>query len=175
MAAVRVNVSVPEELKRRMDDVGQTENVNWSAVASEAFESKIGEIASRKEKKALQDVIDRLRASKRATESAWARQGREDGDIWARNSAEAHELQALSNLVEHVGDDIREGEAFHIARRIAATVAGRPVGDLDRSDVTEFWERVSGDNYQDAIRSVEYLASFLEGVVELWNEVADQL
>jgi len=52
--------SIPDELKKRMDRV--KEPVNWSSLAADAFELKLGEIARRQEEKTLEEVIARLRA-----------------------------------------------------------------------------------------------------------------
>ena len=60
----RQTVSIPIVLKQRMDKVA--EPVNWSAEAGRAFEAKLAEISSRKEKQNMADVIQRLRASKAA-------------------------------------------------------------------------------------------------------------
>jgi hypothetical protein len=51
-----MNIWVPDDLKRRMDKVKKA-GVNWSQVASRAFEVKLGEIAAQKEKKAMSDVV----------------------------------------------------------------------------------------------------------------------
>ena len=53
-----VTVSVPEELKKRME---QTGGVNWSEVAREAFE----EAMRRKEMAQAAETMDRLRATTR--------------------------------------------------------------------------------------------------------------
>ncbi len=42
--ATRTNISLPRELKARMDQV--KEPVNWSAVAGKAFEAKLLELES---------------------------------------------------------------------------------------------------------------------------------
>ena len=55
----RTTISVPLELKKRMDKV--KEDVNWSALACRAFEQKLAEVASKKENKTMNDVITRLR------------------------------------------------------------------------------------------------------------------
>ena len=61
----RTTISIPRALKSRMDEV--TENVNWSAVAARSFEDKLAEIISRKEIREMEEVVERLRASKRRT------------------------------------------------------------------------------------------------------------
>lgn len=46
----RINITLTGDLKERMQAV--TEDVNWSAIASRAFELKLAEIAARKQVKA---------------------------------------------------------------------------------------------------------------------------
>ena len=58
----RMNISVPDNLKDHMD--GAEESVNWSKVASRAFEIELGEIAKRKKVKDMNSVVQRLKASK---------------------------------------------------------------------------------------------------------------
>jgi len=53
-----VTVSVPEQLKKRME---QTGGVNWSEVAREAFE----EVMRRKEMAQAAETMDRLRVTTR--------------------------------------------------------------------------------------------------------------
>jgi hypothetical protein len=58
-----VTVSVPEELKKRME---QTAGVNWSEIAREAFE----EAVKRKEMREAAESMDRLRESTKL--SGWS-------------------------------------------------------------------------------------------------------
>ena len=58
-----VTVSVPEELKKRMD---HTEGINWSQIARKAFE----EAVKRREMGQAAEAMDRLRESIRS--SAWS-------------------------------------------------------------------------------------------------------
>src|SRR4051812_13093986 len=60
---IRTNISVPQELKARMEAVA--EPVNWSSVACEAFESKLAEITARRGARDMREAIERLRASRR--------------------------------------------------------------------------------------------------------------
>ena len=54
-------ISVPRDLKARMDKVSAS--VNWSQVAAQAFEAKLLELESKKEVSGMDDVIARLRAA----------------------------------------------------------------------------------------------------------------
>jgi hypothetical protein len=55
MGSFRTTITVPQDLKERMDAVQV--DVNWSAVAARAFEEKLVEIASKKEKREMSDFI----------------------------------------------------------------------------------------------------------------------
>jgi len=45
VGVTRTNISIPADLKRRMDKV--SEGVNWSALACRAFEDKVAEMETR--------------------------------------------------------------------------------------------------------------------------------
>src|SRR5262249_17454354 len=64
---VRMNISVPRDLKACMDEV---DSVNWSAVASQAFRAKLRALESRRGVRSLDDVIARLRAAEEVDSDA---------------------------------------------------------------------------------------------------------
>jgi hypothetical protein len=43
----RANISIPDDLRHRMDEV-EGERINWSALACQAFESKLAEIITKR-------------------------------------------------------------------------------------------------------------------------------
>ena len=94
---VRTTISIPADLKRQMDKV---KSANWSAIAYRAFEVEIGAITQTKEKKTMDDVISRLRASKMANDSELFKEGFAAGSLWAKDFAEASELEHLSAFKE---------------------------------------------------------------------------
>jgi hypothetical protein len=57
----RVTLYIPGDLKARMDEI---EAVNWSAIAQQAFKEVVINLAARKETATMDDVVERLRASK---------------------------------------------------------------------------------------------------------------
>lgn len=91
----RTTISVPRDVKRRMDAV--KEPVNWSGIACRAFGEKLTEIATTKEEKTMADVIQRLRASK---PDAIYQQGQADGRRWASEQAEHDDLLRLEQLYD---------------------------------------------------------------------------
>src|SRR6266446_8123193 len=91
--STRTTISVPAQLKVRMEQV--RESVNWSAIACQAFENKLAEIAARKENKSMNDVVERLKASLRSDQGKSFNEGYEAGTNWAENTATAAELARL--------------------------------------------------------------------------------
>ena len=91
----RTTISVPRDLKRRMDAV--KEPVNWSALACRAFEEKLAEIATKKEEKSMADIIQRLRTTK---PDLIYQQGQADGRRWASEQAQYEDMLRLEQLYE---------------------------------------------------------------------------
>jgi hypothetical protein len=89
----RTTISVPADLKRRMDTL--KESVNWSALACRAFEDKLAEIATKAEQDGLDAIIQRLRATK---PDLIYQQGQQDGRRWASEQAECDDLLRLERL-----------------------------------------------------------------------------
>jgi hypothetical protein len=170
----RQTVSIPMDLKRRMDRAA--EPVNWSAEAAKAFEAKLAEIASRKEMKDMSDVVQRLRASKATMENEDFQEGYAAGKVWAEQDADARDLTNLDAFRTRVGNDWEAcfvgSDSYSPAAHLADTITGE---DLDRGDITEFWERALGA--ADAQKSYhgEFLRGFAEGALAVWDEVEGQL
>src|SRR5262249_7379637 len=101
--AFRTTITVPPDLKDRMDKV--QEDLNWSAIACKAFEEKLAEIASRKVSKTMSDVVQRLRTSKMRAEDEQYREGEKEGRHWAEHDAEADELTRLERYRDQLGRD----------------------------------------------------------------------
>jgi len=174
---VRTTISIPHELKKRMDRV--KEPVNWSALACQAFESKLYEIQKLKEIRTMTNVIERLRASKRETESADFESGLTAGREWGMKSAEFKELERLSDFCrESKGGvegwlelfDITHTNAASLAERVCSVVQGDD--ECACSDVDEFWEDIASETDREP---AEWLRGFTEGAVAVFREVEDQL
>jgi hypothetical protein len=168
-------VSIPDDLKKRMDKVA--DQVNWSAVAASAFEKKLGEIAESKETKDMNDVIQRLRKSKIESEGETFKEGRDAGKSWVENNAEVPELKRLDRYHAENHRDAWylctvESDAFSAAEHLARAITGD--NDLDRSGMREFWQGVLGDD-EEKIHDDDFLKGFVDGAMELWSEVEGKL
>ena len=176
---VRVTVTVPKDLKARMDAV--EESINWSAVASRAFDQTLSDLNSRKGVRKVEDVINRLRASKRKHEASQYQEGFQVGRAWAEQSAEASELMQLAAIDDEdfwkgdLGHDglgpFNPGEAF--------VFIIRPNSGGGRPEANCFWHEeapVGGDEEPEVFMAdPEYVRGFAAGAVELWEEVKDKL
>jgi len=100
---VRTTISVPHDLKRRMDKVA--EEVNWSALACQAFQDKLAGIAANKEKVMSQilseeerkKVAERIRSSEAVEGRADYRAGHAYGVSWAKDHGEAEQFRRFES------------------------------------------------------------------------------
>lgn len=180
-AVFRQNISLSADLKRRMDKVG--DQVNWSAIASAAFEAKLGEIAAAKEKRDMNDLVQRLRAAKADSKSKAWKQGEEAGRDWVENHADADGIMRLERWVEGASDWIDEIESGNV--NLADVIRGDDRDSYEAND-HDFWQvafaAISGDRvyYSDeiqasAIKNTDFACGFVNGVMRLWDDVKDQL
>ena len=173
--SVRMNISLSQDLKRRMDQV--EESVNWSALAARAFEGKLAELATKREQKTMDDVIQRLRESRLKLEEADYHGGKSAGFEWAKNDAEAQDLIALDKFSMQC-DDWRNffttegGDAFSAAERLVGGIRGEEYSLRDEAD--EFWSSVVDDDWERVVTD-DWARGFADGVLELWNTVKDSL
>jgi len=174
----RTTISVPISLKARMDMV--KESVNWSALACQAFEDKLAEIAARKENKAMIDVIERLRASLRDEQGALFNHGYKVGRKWAENNAAAAELIRLENFHKATNaKSIREWERWFAAqgkhaRWVDLVIVIQENEIHGARKAQEFWNIVLGESTH-GLNHGDFLQGFAEGAIELWAEVQKAL
>ncbi len=151
----RMNISIPDSLKGEMDALSF---VNWSALAAEVFEREV-----RKSRKVdamnTDQVVERLRASYEEHTSSEEEDGHMSGVDWAAKQAEYAELQ-------WVAEADGSADCLHSWHR-----AGIENSPLDRFDPVEFWEIVGADGYP----SGAFVKGFVEGAVEVWEKVKDQV
>ena len=77
---------VPDDLKALMDEAGQA--VNWSVIAQQAFREVILNLAVIRETTAMDDAVERLRASKQSYVETERESGLEVGEEWVKEDAE---------------------------------------------------------------------------------------
>lgn len=179
----RTTITIPNALKARMDKV--REPVNWSALACAAFEAKLGEIAARKEKKNMEDVVSRLRASKRASDDTISKEGYSAGQRWAKNHAEAAELERIEALLDKLDGDAQHGrddyfddetynQAYSLAEVFYSVLSGI-APHMDRDAAYEFWVNAAGESAAEHGPPAPYIRSFAEGALDVWEQVKTEL
>jgi hypothetical protein len=168
----RTTISVPRDLKKRMDKV--SEPVNWSGIACRAFEIHLGDIAAKKENKKMSDVVQRLRASRKEADSEWFRTGREYGEKWARDHASYDELVrvvAVSENEDHPWE-VNEQDIYSAAEILFFSIDGQEY--QDRGDARDFW-KAAVDGANDAQQQPEFLRGFVDGAADLFESIEDQI
>jgi hypothetical protein len=180
---VRMTISVPKALKAKMD---AEDGVNWSAVASAAFEAKLLELVSKKEATTMSDVVQRLRASKQRANDRRYGAGKEAGREWAANDAEALELENLAAFAERLERDPKVGwDALFVEGEVALShplaeflYIGMHPEEEDRFDPEKarlFWLHAVGDDAGRLCAALRFLQGFVDGALGLWAEVKSQL
>jgi hypothetical protein len=176
--SVRTTISVPRDLKARMDKV--KEPVNWSALACRAFEDKLAEIASRKEWKVMSDVVERLRASVRNEQGESFNAGYELGRAWVMNAAEAPQLKRMEAFRKAMKTkSSTDWESWFWIRgnykpwlELVAII--RDDKNLRAYTALGFWKELVGEPSTKPDDG-DFLRGFVDGAVDLWVEVQEQL
>jgi hypothetical protein len=138
------------------------EAVNWSAVAQRAFREAIAIHLIRKDHTNMENVVERLRASKERFEGRELENGKKVGARWAKTEAEFYELIGVGifepdNVVDLSVDDLQ----FLID----------PDGEMTRDGWAEFWE----SHYGRSNPSAAFIWGFIQGAKEVHDEIADQI
>lgn len=165
---IRTSVSIPTSLKKRMDATDVP--VNWSRVAALAFEQKLSEISSKAKLNDMQQVIERLRASRMKSDDQLYTNGVKSGRIWATRYAELVELEKL-NEIWNGGDDWQEDKH---SRSSASRILEAMNPNKYEADVPlqcEFWSQHGESDYP----KYEYVRGFCDGALEVYNSVKDKL
>ena len=108
--------------------------VNWSAVASDAFETKLLELASKREVKGMDDTIARLKAAAQLEANQDYQQGHQMGEQWAMEKATPRQLRRLQALAAHPKCNLTEwlnyvaadGMTIDLMNRLSDQLADNP-------------------------------------------------
>ena len=153
---MRMNISLSEDLKARMDDVEQP--VNWSKVAQRAFEAELVRIQSIQEASTIDATVERLRASRLVTKEDQQMMGQKEGRMWAMQRAKYEELKRIAEYQPQREDD--DGRWFEVA---ATAMGCDEYGEPPHVDqVIEWWDEIPSD----CERTDAYAVGFAEGAQE---------
>jgi len=159
----KMNIYVPDGLKAEMDALGDG-RVNWSSEAQRSFETAIQRTKWPKEP-TMEDVIERLRASKVSDESAQRSEGTEHGRKWAMLRASYRDLKRLATVDLH---GYPEGSAWEIVDLSFGATPGDPESSF-------WWDLRNGDLGGFEPPDDAYVEGFLEGATEVWDKVENQV
>jgi hypothetical protein len=154
----RVSIYVPDDLKARMDGVG--ESVNWSEIVRPAIQAAIATQEHRKGQN-MSTAIERLRASKQEFAQRDQLEGREHGREWAEKDASYDDLRRVAKI-------IFEPDNY----RGALSALSRAINPLDEMSAADFNEYCFGT---DEDFSDEYVGAWIEGAQEFYEEVRDKI
>jgi len=180
---VRTTISIPQDIKDQMDAV--EEPVNWSAVATGAFEEKLGQIAAQKKEKSMEDVIQRLRASKRETETYYTSEGLKAGKEWAINDATWSNLRDIGEKFLKTSWDVwlaaskEPKNPYTVAHRLAGVMYDEEkyweLVATHQSFEEFIWEAMVGPDNKKWREDTDFLRGFVEGAIEVYKEVRDRV
>lgn len=181
---VRTTITVPADLKQEMEKVADREN--WSALAAECFRARVAAIkASQLTRGDMKKIVERLKAAKEQDEVDEYEDGKRAGRDWAADYATPAQLRRLAAA---------DAEQYAWAGSPNAPwgwrhlVAFKINPKFDRDDrptakelVDDFWERALGGD-SDRVKEGpgdmavnDFLRGFIEGAIEIWEEVEDQV
>src|SRR5262245_34494938 len=162
----RRTISIPEDLDKRMDKATQTEDVNWPHVAASAFELKLAEIAAKKKEQTMDDVVQRLRASRMESADKDYKAGYDAGVDWAKRSAEWRDLEKLAKVyAKHDFEDLINDEEHGGLRFLILT-------DDPAGANAEYWQDQFGGEENPPVPEV---LGFWEGALQVYKEVKDKI
>ena len=161
----RMNITVSDELRKRMDQVA--DRANWSSIAAGAYirELRLLEAATMEDDK-MNAVVERLRASKQTGEEEEYEFGYTTGTNAAKEYMEYHELARLEGL-EVAGEPNAPWGWSHY---IAFQARGIHQDQYDLSEAEEFW----GDTLS-GLESEDWFRGFVEGAQAIFKEVNARL
>lgn len=160
----RMSISIPDQLKARMDEVGQ--NKNWSNIAQRAFELELD--ATETKGNDMDAVIERLRASKMKIEEPTRVEWTEYGRSWAKTTAQYDELEQIGELDL---DDIQD-KAFRPGMTYLLHLGRILYNDEGPRGIDQFHENFGGEAGKVSGRQARW---FLDGAQAVWNEVQDHV
>ena len=171
-------ITLPVSLKKRMSAVKDV--VNWSAVARDAFEQKLEQLAHARKEQSVSDIINRLRASKRKMEAESVPEGFECGRNWATHIADYKQLSHLAQWRENIEKSGTIEQWIESIQRkgiaasypLAKVIEGNK--ELDEKNIRRFWDSAADGFHEQRGNSV-FVLGFAKGALSVWESVKDQI
>jgi hypothetical protein len=174
-ATVRMNISVPEKLKNEMDAIPS--EVNWSAVATEAFRYRVAELTYFKSDKYDEDkkAVERLKHFGKLEREKTRGMGEEAGKRWVRQMAYPSQLNLLEAFCSNCGPGLWQEELVILRNSKSGVlrlwfhclVNPRLAGDANAAD--DFWKPVIEPASPTLADNEHFLTAFITASLEVWR------
>lgn len=163
----KMTIYVPDDLKSRMDAAeAQEPKPNWSALAQEAFGLECARADNRRKGAGkMNAMIERLRKSKERASNEEQVRGHAAGRAWAQGMAEFDELRRLK-------------AGYGEGTGVVDDFFPKHVLEVIRDDGNESWDEVNhwwSAHADEEGASTMFAVGFVEGALEAFGEVEDQL
>lgn len=167
MPMPKMTIYVPDDLKSRMDAAEAHEpKPNWSALAQEAFGLECARADNRRKGAGkMNAMIERLRKSKERASNEEQVRGHAAGRAWAQGKAEFDELTRLKDAFPEDTGLVDEFFPKHVVEVICDD------GGQSWNETARWWS----DCADELNASPAFAAAFVEGALEAFGEVEDQL
>ena len=184
--SVRMNISVPADLKQRMEALTKKTVVNWSQLACDAYEANLAEQLGKEDEITLDDLISRVRISKQQTTDKKFRQGVESGEKWASLFLGYEDFLRLEEFVTSwTEDDWKElantkGSQKISARLLRTLDSGGTLSEGANGNWMAEVPRVSEAGVprgrsQDLRNSIPFLRGYCDGAMKIWSKIKKEI
>ncbi len=166
--ATRMNISVPRELKAKMD--AATVTVNWSAAACRAFEVELLRLESERTVETMDETVDRLLAADELDSNETHQHGIELGASWAKEDGRPRDLRRLEKLDDDREDYIGIWDNGMNDSGIACGLCEWLCSgdEYDNVNLDEFWEGILGKGGRELINDENFARGFVKGALDVW-------
>lgn len=160
-------ISVPPELAKQLD---RFSDENWSAIACQAFETRLNQIKVMNVKDKNERAVARLRASKESGTNELYAKGELAGAEFAMDKAEYVQLERLERWYAAYGRDFRQVLTTNQVgiHDVIEALEGK---DGDPKGVYDEWTEEYGPDIED----ISWIDGFIGGAVNKFAEIKDKL
>jgi hypothetical protein len=176
---VRISLTIPATLKEELDKYAANEN--WSAWATECFRLRLLGIKSKQRMgRDMKNIIERLRGTAMLEEVTDYDRGNAAGRKWAENQATAGQLLRLAAFCPRAfGPKRSAGTRRGWPGRLYEVMYGERSSE---KEIMQFWESSVEKSdvpflFEPDLNEgpTEFMRGFVDGALELWKTVKDQL
>lgn len=127
-----------------------------------------------------EDVIRRLKSAKQAEATEEREEGQAAGRSWAEEMASPKQLRRLQAMASEPGSidaqlaKMSKGGALQVGRELYLYLHAGKRDPIDTTMIRTFWEEILGTEHL-RIEDVDFASGFVEGALEVWEEVKEEI